>query len=83
MDYIEFVKEYRNLACRYADAAIRLQEPANQAMTGGSSSRTPITPGRGGDKLQAEIQAVNASGIRQDTYRLPVIFFQSSGYQLH
>lgn len=22
MDYIEFVKEYRDLACRYADAAI-------------------------------------------------------------
>lgn len=36
MDYIEFVKEYRDLACRYADATIRLQEPGNQAMTGGS-----------------------------------------------
>ena len=36
MDYIEFVKEYRDRACRYADAAIRLQEPGNQAMTGGS-----------------------------------------------
>lgn len=35
MDYIEFVKEYRDRACRYADAAIRLQEPGNQAMTGG------------------------------------------------
>ena len=48
MYYIEFVKEYRDLACRYADVAIRLQELGNQAMTGGSSSRTPITPGKGG-----------------------------------
>lgn len=48
MDYIEFVKEYRDLVCRYADATIRLQEPGNQAMTGGSSSRTPITPEKGG-----------------------------------
>ncbi len=141
MDYIEFVKEYRDLACRYADAAIcrHVQKhgalnsridvdlvkdlavetalskvfynydperakkanaqfstflnkvvnncvlnelsaegsalkrggllnghetelynstsgAGNQAMTGGSSSCTPITPGKG-DKLQAEIQA--------------------------
>lgn len=176
MDYIEFVKEYLDLACRYADAAIcrhvqkhgalnsRIDvdlvkdlavetalskvfynydsERAKKAnaqfstflnkvvnncvlneltaegralkrgglLNGHETELDNSTPGAGksgndgrffepytynawerGDKLQAEIQAerngyeqaVNASGIRQDTYRLPVIFFQSSGYQLH